>query len=151
MLCNKFDTALILAAEYYLSDHKTVSHWNEKVQVTVGNVRLNLPAALVKSQETAIDSAAALFEGSGVTVIVDQGPFADRLDSYVGNPEYREEIRNIAGTTARTIFFRRPDRGTYTMAVHLPAPKLVTVVVHADASVPEQVPGEIIASLQVPG
>jgi hypothetical protein len=36
------------------------------------------------------------------------------------------------------------------MAVHLTAPKLVTVVVHADKSVPEQVPGEIIESLRLP-
>jgi hypothetical protein len=127
-----------------------VPQWNEKIRVTVGNVGLELPSSLVKRQDTAVDSASAVFEGSGLIVIVDQGPFADRLDAYVGNPEYREEMRNIAGTTARTIFFRRPDRGTYTMAVHLTAPKLVTVVVHADKSVPEQVPGEIIESLRLP-
>jgi hypothetical protein len=127
-----------------------VPHWNEKVRVTVGNLGLELPSALVKTQDTAIDSASAVFEGSGLTVIVDQGPFADRLDGYVGNPGYREEMRNMAGATARTIFFQRPDRGTYTMAVHFTAPKLVTVVIHADKSVPEQVPKEILESLRLP-
>jgi len=90
-----------------------------------------------------------VFAGSGVTVIVDQGPFADRLDSYAGSPEFREEIKDVAGTTSRAISFRSPDRGTYTVATHLPAPRHVTVVVQADASVPERVPRGVIESLQL--
>jgi hypothetical protein len=126
-----------------------VTRWDEKVQVAVGNVSLELPTYLVKKQDTPIDSAASVFEGSGVTVIIDQGPFADRLDSYAGHLEFREEIKDVAGMTSRTISFQRPDRGTYTVATHIPAPKHVTVVVQADASVPEQVPREIIKSLRL--
>lgn len=126
-----------------------MTRWDEEVRVAVGNVSLELPTALVKRQDTPIDSAASVFEGSGMTVIIEQGPFADRLESQAGRPEYQEEIKNVAGTTSRTIFFRSPDHGTYTMATHLSAPKYVTVVVQADASVPEQVPREIIESLRL--
>ena len=126
-----------------------VTRWDEKVRVSVGNVSLELPISLVKRQDTPIDSVASVFEGSGVTVIVDQGPFANRLDSYAGHPEYQEMIKDVSGTTSRTISFQSPDRGTYTVATHLAAPKHVTVVVQADASVPEQVPREIIESLRL--
>lgn len=126
-----------------------MTRWDEKVRVSVGNVSLELPTSLVKRPDIPIDSAAGVFEGSGVMVIVDQGPFANRLDSYAGHPEYQEKIKEVAGTTSRTISFQSPDRGTYTVAIHLPAPKHVTVVVQADAYVPEQVPREIIESLRL--
>jgi hypothetical protein len=126
-----------------------VPRWDEKVRVAVGNISLELPITLVKKQDTFIDSAGSVFEGSGVIVIADQGPFADRLDSYAGHPEYQEEIKNIAGTTSRKISFRSPDGATHTVAIHLLAPKHVTLVVHADASVPREVPSEIIESLRL--
>ena len=126
-----------------------MTHSDEKRQVVVGNVSLELPASLVKRQDTPIDSAVSVFEGNGVMVIVDQGPFTDRLDSYAGHPEFRETISDVAGTTIRTISFRSPDRGTYTVAAHLPAPRHVTITVQADLSVPERVPRGIIDSLRL--
>ena len=125
-----------------------MTDWNDKARVAVGKVGLELPAAIVKKKDTPIDSASGVFEGQGVQVIVDQGPFADRLDSHVGRPGYREEIKDVMGTKGRVIFFRTPERGTYTVAIHLPAPRLATVVVHADASVPESVARQIIESIQ---
>ena len=74
---------------------------------------------------------------------------ASRLDADVGRPDYREEVKDVAGTRGRTIFFRDPDGRAYTTAVYLPAPKYVTIVVHADASVPEEIPREILDSLQL--
>jgi len=126
-----------------------VTRWDQKIRVAVGNVSLELPSSLVKRQDTPIDSAASVFEGSGVTVIVDQGPFADSLDSHAGHLEYQEEFKDIAGTTSRTISFRSHDRGTYTLATYLPAPTHVTVVVQADAYVPGWVLREIIESLRL--
>jgi len=128
---------------------RAATGWDDKVRVTVGNVSLELPTSVVVRQDTSIDSAASVFEGSGVMVIVDQGPFADRLDSYAGYPGYREEVTEIAGMAGRTITFRSPDGGAYTLAIHISAPKQVTVVVTADDSVPEWVPRGIIASLQL--
>ncbi len=126
-----------------------MTRWDEKVRVTVGNVSLALPTSLVKRQDTPIDSAASVFEGSGVMVIVDQGPFADPLNSYAGHPGFWEEIKDVAGTPSRMISFRSPDLSTYTVAIHLLAPKHVTVVVQADDSVPKRVPKEIVESLQM--
>lgn len=123
--------------------------WDEKVRVELGNVSLELPASLVKSPDTSIDSAGGVFEGDGLMVILDQGPFVDRLESYVGLPDFREDTKEVAGTTARRVFVRNPDRGTYTMGVHVPAPRHVTVVIHADASVPEPVAEAIIDSLRI--
>ena len=123
--------------------------WDKKVRVALGNVSLELPALLVQKQDTSIDSAGGVFEGGGLTVIVDEGPFADRLDSYIGLPDFREERMSVAGTTARKVFFRKPDRGTYTLGVHVPAPKHVTLAVHAEASVPEAIPEAIIDSLTI--
>jgi hypothetical protein len=126
-----------------------VTQWDEKVRVAVGNVSVELPSLLLKRDDTPIDSASSVFEGGGMTVIVDHGPFADRLDSYAGHADYEEEIRDVAGTASRTISFRSGDRGTYTVAAHFPAPKHVTVLIQADASVPERVPREIIESLRL--
>jgi hypothetical protein len=126
-----------------------MTQWDEKVRVALGIVSLELPAVLVKTQDTSIDSAGGMFEGGGLMVVIDQGPFVDRLDSYVGLADFREDIKAVAGTPARKVFFRRPDRGTYTMGVHVPAPKYVTVAIHADASVPEQVAEAIIDSLSI--
>jgi hypothetical protein len=125
-----------------------MAHWEEKTRVEVGKVSLELPTTLVNRKGDPIDSAANMFEGEGVAVIVDQGPFADRLTSYVGLPEFREDIINVAGTSGHTIFFRSPDGSTYTVAIHLPMPQNVTVVVKSDSSVPKSVPREIIESLR---
>ena len=114
----------------------------------VGGVSLELPAVLVEGDDRALDSAAAVFEGPGLSVILDQGPFADPLETYVGRPGYEEGLREVAGSTARVVSFRTPEDGTYTVAAHVPRPKPLSVVVRADTSVPEHVPGDIIESVQ---
>jgi catechol 2,3-dioxygenase-like lactoylglutathione lyase family enzyme len=127
-----------------------MTDWDETTRVTVGQVSLELPAALVQSAGAPIDSAAAVFEGGGLTVIVDQGPFADRLDAHAGRPDLREETREVAGATARTVFFRDPEHNTYTVGIHVPAPHYLTVVIQADAAVPEHVAHAIIDSVRLP-
>jgi hypothetical protein len=125
--------------------------WDEKVRVTVGGVSLELPVALVKRQDGPIDSAAAVYEGHGVTVIVDQSPFSDRLDSHVGAPEYEEHVTDVGGAAGRLVSFRSPEDGTYTVATHLHEPTPLTVVVRADDSVPEEVVRGIVGSLRLHG
>lgn len=125
-----------------------MTQWDKKVRVSVGSVSLELPASVVKGQDTPVDSVASVFEGGGVRIIVDQGPFANRLDSYAGHPEYQQDSKEVDGTAARTISFRSPERGTSTVAIHVPAPKYVTVVVEAEPDVPRQVSEEIINSLR---
>src|SRR4051812_41485897 len=102
--------------------------WDDRVRVVVGSVSLELPVATVKKGETGVDSAAGVFEGGGLTVTVDQGPFVNHLDADVGRPDYREDVKDIGGTRSRTIFFRSADGQSYTTGVYVPAPKQVTVV-----------------------
>jgi hypothetical protein len=136
-------------------------HSEETVRVVVGNVNVELPASLVKRPDAPIDSASAVYEGvydgARLIVNVDQGPFASRLDRHAGQPDYRERIDTLAdpaadttsGSPRRTIFFRSPTRDTYTVATHVSAPTPVTVVVHADASVPERVANAIVESVRL--
>ena len=121
--------------------------WDETVQVAFGNFTVDLPAALVSQRQQAVDSPAATFEGEGLKVILDAGPFADRLESHLGRPDYREELTELGGVVGRIVSFRNPD-GTETLASHVPPPASVTVVVHADASVPQHVARQIIESLR---
>ena len=125
-----------------------MSRWSEKVRVAIGNITLELPAAIGKRPDVSIDSTAGVFEGAGLRIVVDQGPFANRLDSYAGLPDYREESRDAGGMTARIVSFRSADGRSFTAAIHLPAPKSATVIVEADADIPPEVPAEIIDSLR---
>jgi catechol 2,3-dioxygenase-like lactoylglutathione lyase family enzyme len=122
--------------------------WEPRARVVVGSVSLEVPAGLVPRGKP-IDSAAGMFEGHGLVVTVDQGPFTSRLDSHAGRPDYRESSREIGGVEGREVFFRDPDSATYTIALHLPAPRYVTVVVRADSSVPEAVSRRILDSVRL--
>ncbi len=128
-----------------------VKHWNDKVRIAVGNISLELPVCLLDRRATLTSSAASVFVGNGLTVIVDQGPFADRLDGYAKHSGFREETGEVGGASGRTIACRSHDRGMYTVATHIPAPNHVTVVVQANALVPEPVPRKIIDSLLLLG
>jgi hypothetical protein len=125
--------------------------WDEKVRVALGGFSLELPVSLAKQPGTPVDSLAGRFEGSGLSVIVDQGPFSDRLSSYVGRPDYQEEAEEIAGVPARIVFFRTPEEGTYTVAAHMPGLNNLTVFVRAAESVPQSVARDIIQSVEPVG
>ncbi|MDX2153779.1 MAG: hypothetical protein SFV54_23755 [Bryobacteraceae bacterium] len=122
---------------------------DETVHVTVGKVGLDLPAHLFRTAGQPIDSASGHYEGPGISVHIDQGPFSGRLDSHIGRPAYREEALQVDGHPARRIFFRSPDRNTHTVALRIDSPHPVTVVVHADDSIPERVANQIIESLRL--
>ena len=124
-------------------------HPDETIRVVVGKVSVELPASLVKRPDTPIDSASAVYEGAGLIVNVDQGPFASRLDRHAAQPDYRESSDTTSGIPRRTIYFRSPAHDSYTVATHISSPALVTVVVHADASVPERVATAIVDSIRI--
>ena len=121
---------------------------NEATRVRVGAISLEVPAQLVASSDAPIDSPAAVLVGAWITVIVDQGPFADRMESSIGRPDRREESTHITGVTGRIVSFRTPEEHAYTVAAVLSEPVRVTVVVRADDSVPEAQARRIIESLQ---
>lgn len=106
---------------------------------TVGDVGLQLPAALQHQPGSPVDGPAAVFTGGGLTVVVDAGPFADRLDSRVGEPSFAEHTDASRGLTERRVTYRDPRTHAYTAAVHLGPARPVTVTVTADDGVPEDV------------
>jgi len=123
--------------------------WENFVPVRVGPLLLKLPAALLQRDVAAFDQPAAVFEGLGVTVVVDVGPFADRLEAHVGKPAFREALIDVAGVRGRRVSFRSPDAGTSTTALHVDAPRPFTVAVIAEPSVPGAVADEVLASVQL--
>ncbi len=110
---------------------------------------IEVPTEVLADPGAPIDSASAVFTGMGVTVIVDQGPFADRLEGSVGRPEFDDTPTSVAGHTGRYVSFRTPEEHTYTMATLLSEPARITVVVRADDSVPARVARDILESLQL--
>ena len=123
--------------------------WDAKHRVKLGIASLELPRILERREGASIDSNAGVFEGGGLIVVVDQGPFANRVDSHSGRPGYKEELKDVAGVTGRMIFFRNPDMNAYTVALFLPAPVLVSISIQAGDAVPERVARDIIESLQI--
>jgi hypothetical protein len=122
--------------------------WTERVPVQVGDLRLRLPAGLV-SVSAAIDGPSAVFEGPGVTVVVDAGPFADRLEAHAGKPGFREAQVEVSGASGRRVSFDAPDAGTHTNALHVEGPRPFTVAVIAAPSVPDDVADDVLASIQL--
>lgn len=122
--------------------------WDDTVRVAVGGYLLDLPAVVVPGQEQAIDSGSRTFEAEGLMVLVDSGPFASRLESDIGRPDYSEQGADVGGVAGRRVSFSDPEAGTHTVGIHLPAPAYLTVVVRAEATVPQGVPEQIVNSLQ---
>ena len=120
----------------------------ETTRIRVGAISVAVPAQLLASTDEPIDSSAAVLTGGGITVIIDQSPFADRMESSIGQPGRREESAQIAGATGRIVSFRTPEDHTYTVAAVLSEPVPATVVVRADDSVPERDARRIVESLQ---
>ena len=88
-------------------------------RVQVGAISIEIPAQLSATTGVPIDSISAVLTGEGLTVIIDQGPFADRLEGAVGRPDFREVRTDMAGASGRTVYFRSPEEHTYTFATVL--------------------------------
>ncbi|MGW3353723.1 hypothetical protein ACWDA3_61550 [Nonomuraea rubra] len=124
-----------------------MNSFEPRVRVRVGKVSLAIPADLIPQPSAPIDSESAVFEGGGLLIVIDQGPFAPSLDVNVGRPEFGAVQTEVGDSPARLINFENED-GAYTTAVEVAAPVRMTVVVRADGSVPRQVPLEIVRSVQ---
>jgi hypothetical protein len=122
--------------------------WSDLVPVQVCGLRLRLPAALV-TKGAPIDGPSAVFEGAGVTVVVDAGPFADRLEAHVGKPAFQEAPVEVSGARGRRVSFDAPDTGTHTNALHVDGPRPFTVAVIAAPSVPDTVAADVLASVRL--
>ena len=119
-----------------------------RIHVRVGAIDLELPAVLAPRPETAVDSASAVFEGGGLFVLVDQGPFAPSLDADVGRPGFHEASELVNGWPARLVTYN-DESATSTTALEVAGPQRVTVVIRATSDVPREVPLEIARSVQL--
>lgn len=122
--------------------------FERRFHARVGAVSLELPAVLKPRQSTAVDSASGVFEGGGLVVLVDQGPFAPSLDADAGRPGRQEVPVVVGGHPARLVTFD-DDTTSYTTALEVAGPQRVTVFIHARGDVPREVPLEIAHSVQL--
>lgn len=122
--------------------------WRNRVLVRVGGLELQVPSALV-GDTAASDEPAAVFEGPGLTVVVDVGPFADPLDAHAGKPDFQEAPVRVSGARGRRVSFRAPDTGTATDALHVGGDRPFTVAVISAPAVPAAVAAEVLASVHL--
>lgn len=103
------------------------------MEIVLGRVRLTIPDTLQPSRGHAIDSASAVFEGGGISVVVDQGPFADDLGAYGNRSAYRSFVLQVDGQEARMIRYADSDAPdpAVTVGIHVGGTEAVTVVVRA--------------------
>jgi hypothetical protein len=78
-------------------------------------LRLRVPAWVSATGAQAIDSTAAVWQGEGVTVVVDEGPFADPLTRYA----VAATEDTLGGRAARVVAFDREGGGHFAGA-HFP-------------------------------
>jgi hypothetical protein len=133
-----------------------MSDWKELTLAQ--GLTLTVPADLSRGPEQGVDTAVATWNGAGISVVVDQGPFADPLTTYQGRPGSRSRQETIDGRPARIVSFLEGD-GTRVVAAHFPgtqagaaAGKPLTIVVRVDPAVRrEEVAFDIIRSLRFGG
>jgi hypothetical protein len=123
--------------------------FERRFHARVGAVSLELPAVLAPRQSTAIDSKSGVFEGGGLFVLVDQGPFAPSLDADTGRPGLHEVPVVVGGYPARLVTFDDNDMTSYTTALEVAGPQRVMVFIRARSDVPREVPLEIAHSVQL--
>lgn len=118
-------------------------------QVRLGrDAVVEVPAALRATSEAAahaVDSPVAVWQGDGLRLHLDRGPFADPLTGYEGRTGFGSSTERTGGRPARLVWFDRDDRH-HVVAVHLDD---ATLLVEAEAAVPRDVLLAIARSLSL--
>jgi hypothetical protein len=112
--------------------------------------RFRSPVELTPVPARGIDSNVTLWEGRNLTVMVDEGPFADPLTSYASRTGARMSEEPIAGRPARVASFPLDD-GRDFAAVHLDLGgegRRVTISVTGREEFGGEVPVEIARSIE---
>ena len=123
---------------------------NVKEIILRNRVSIRLPEEVGPTDDRAIDSTAATWSGKGISLLVDEGPFADPLTSYENRPNYRAAEETIGGRKARVVAFDQPD-GTRSVAAHFPddggEPGALTVVARGESGVAQELLNQIIRDI----
>jgi hypothetical protein len=85
-------------------------------RVRVADVEIETPVDL--ASEASVEGGTAVLSGGGLTLIVDQGPFADRLTGYEDRAGFVRRREQIGGQPAELVTFRADD-GTEVAAARL--------------------------------
>jgi hypothetical protein len=136
-----------------LDDAERLGHTAERWQrVRVdGVLELSIPPTMSTSEARAIESPAGVWEGKGISVVVDASMYADDLGSAPGVAT----TDRIDGRPVRIVSQREGD-GTRLVAAHFPSSQPpeasrcagVTIVVRATPTIPADIPLRIIRSVK---
>jgi hypothetical protein len=113
-------------------------------------VTLEVPDSVASSDRVGVDSPTASYEGEDLSVVVDQGPFVDRLESNTSGTRLWRNPEEIDGTVAVVVATRDADPNWTTYAAHFPEPVPLTIVVRARKDLGPEVPLRIIRSVRRP-
>ena len=120
-----------------------------KVRLASG-VTLEVPDFVASGESVGVDSLTASYEGEGLSVVVDQGAFVDRLESQASGTRLWRNLEEIDGTVAVVVAFRDADPNWTTYAAHFPEPVPMTIVVRAREDLGSEIPLSIIRSVRRP-
>jgi hypothetical protein len=136
-----------------------VSDWKELTLAE--GLTLTVPTDLSGGPDQGVDTEVTTWNGPGISVVIDQGPFADPLTTYGGRAGSHSRQETIGGRLARVVSFVEGN-GTRVVAAHFPgaragasagrgasAEKALTIVVRVDPAVlRREVAFDIIRSLR---
>lgn len=100
-----------------------------------------------------IDSVSSAWTGDGITIVVDEGPFAADLTRHEGAQDYRLGPDTIAGLPSHTVSFTDRDGSSVAGArIQLPrtqerAPTMLTITVRTDPGLGREAAIRIIESM----
>lgn len=110
---------------------------------------MQVPVPVNPTGQHVIDSSAAAWEGDGLTIVVDEGPFSDSLAGYEDKPEYRVGSGTCVGCPARLVFFTDAD-GVLVAAARIELDEsIMTVTVRTDPRLGPDSAMRIIQSLSI--
>jgi hypothetical protein len=113
-------------------------------------VTLEVPDSVASSERVGVDSPTASYEGDDLSVVVDQGPFVDRLESNASGTRLWRNLEEIDGTVAVVVATRDADPNWTTYAAHFPEPVPLTIVVRARKDLGPEIPLSVIRSVRRP-
>jgi hypothetical protein len=121
-------------------------------------LKMKVPSDLTRGRDQGIDTNASNWQGKGINVLVDQGPFADPLTSSASRTGSRSTEESIGGRPARIVSYVN-EAGTRVIAAHVAGSRRgasvvepVTVVIRLDPEGPsEEVARTILRSLRFGG
>lgn len=126
-----------------------MTDWDDRITVELpGGGTIEIPAVVVTDRPpVGIDSTASYFEGRGLSILIDDGPFAGWPVGHESAPGYEDRFTRINGLDAALIKYQEPD-GEQVFAARVPELNNLTVVVRCRESVPQDVAERVLFSIQ---